>query len=141
MSHYNNIETQIKSVPALVQALCRVPTRTGQWSKAQIEVHDKPQSLYGYKNDAREQTAEVIIRREHVGGAANDIGFKKQSDGTYTAIISDYDRKYYTDSWLNKVGTYYGVERTKMSCLSRGIHFTETIDDKQRPVIRCHVPG
>jgi hypothetical protein len=42
---------------------------------------------------------------------------------------------------LNKVGTYYGVERTKMSCLSRGIHFTETVDDKQRPVIRCHVPG
>lgn len=141
MSHYNNITTQIKDLSALIEALCRVKSRTGQWTKNMIEVHPTPQHLYGFQNDQRNQTAEIIIRRQHVGGAANDIGFKKQADGTYTAIISDYDRGYYTEQWVQSLGTYYGVEATKNACRAHGVAFTETVDEKQRPVIRCHVPG
>lgn len=141
VSHYNNIETQIKDLDALLNALCRVNTRTHQWTRNTIEVHKTPQHLMGYQGDTREQTAEIIIRQRHVGGASNDIGFKKQADGTYTAIISDYDQGFYNTQWVQSLGTYYGVEATKNACRAQGVVFTETIDEKNRPVIRCHVPG
>jgi len=139
MSHYNDIKTKIKSQKALIAALCRVDTRTGQWTQSHIEVHDQAQHLYGYQGKKREQTAEVIIRRQHVGDAANDIGFKKQADGTYTAIISDYDRNYYNSTWMQKVGTYYAVECSKQSCEARGLPYIETTDEKNRPVVRIQV--
>lgn len=58
----------------------------------QPQVSEKPQNLEGYQGDARAQKAEIIIPRRQVGGASNDVGFKKNEDGTYTALISDYDK-------------------------------------------------
>ncbi len=87
MSMYCNIKTQFKNRAALIAALME----TGHWTADQIEVHDGPQHLYGYQGDQREQTAHVIIRRQHVGRASNDIGFERQADGTYAAVISQYD--------------------------------------------------
>jgi len=139
MSHYNDIKTKIKNVEALIAALCRVKSRTGVWNRNQIEVHATAQHLYGFEDRARKQTAEIIIRRQHVGGAANDIGFKKQTDGTYAAIISDYDRKFYNTTWLQKVGTYYAVECSKQTCEAKGLPYKETVDEKNRPVIRITV--
>lgn len=55
------------------------------------EVHEKPQNLTGYQDDEREQKAEIIIPRKQVGGASNDVGFKRSDNGTFTAIVSDYD--------------------------------------------------
>jgi len=56
------------------------------------EVNTKAAHLEGYHGDKRVQTAEIILKRREVGGASNDVGFKKQADGTFTAIISDYDK-------------------------------------------------
>jgi hypothetical protein len=56
------------------------------------QVSEKPQHLEGYHGDKRTQTAEIIIPRKQVGGASNDVGFKRNADGTFTAIISDYDK-------------------------------------------------
>lgn len=58
----------------------------------QPQVNEKAQKLEGYHGDKREETAEIIIPRRQVGGVSNDVGFKKNADGTYTAIISDYDK-------------------------------------------------
>ncbi len=56
------------------------------------QVSEKAQQLEGYHGDKRKQTAEIIIPRKQVGGASNDVGFKRNADGTFTAIISDYDQ-------------------------------------------------
>ena len=58
-----------------------------------FEEHNTEQSLYGYHGDARSQKAHIIIRRQHVGAAANDVGFRKTSNGNYEIIISEYDQR------------------------------------------------
>jgi hypothetical protein len=65
--------------------------------------HGSPVQLEGYTGDRRTQTAEIIIPRKQVGAASNDIGFKQQADGTFTAIISDYDSRTYNADWLKTV--------------------------------------
>src|SRR5271170_265153 len=84
MSAYNEIETQFSDQGCLVEALKEMGY--------QPQVSEKPQNLEGYHGDRRQQTAEIVIPRRQVGGASNDVGFKKNADGTFTAIISDYDK-------------------------------------------------
>jgi hypothetical protein len=43
------------------------------------------------------------VRRAQVGPASNDIGFKKQRDGSFVAIISEYDRQKYLPEWLGRL--------------------------------------
>ena len=74
MSHFACIKTQLKNRDTLIQALTDV-------GFDDVEVHETAQHLYGYQGDVREQIAEVIIRREYIGVASNDIGFKRQDDG------------------------------------------------------------
>lgn len=103
MSHFTAIKTQIRDVNALVKALEDVGF------KDKVELHETAQGLYGFEGDLREETAEVVIPRKHLGSASNDIGFKKQEDGTYEAVISDYDRAYhYSEQWLNQLTQRYG---------------------------------
>ena len=102
MSHYTVVQTEIREVPALLSALRAM-------GYAHVEFHEEPQPLYGYQGDQRPETAEVIIRRQHVGTAANDIGFKRQPSGEFEAIISEYDRgRHCPASWLQKLAYEYG---------------------------------
>ena len=39
----------------------------------------------------------MIIRRQHVGPAANDVGWERLPDGTYRAWISEYDGRHRFD--------------------------------------------
>ena len=120
MSMYCNIKTQFKNRTALIAALME----TGNWIAKQIEVHDEPQHLYGYQGDRREQTAHVIIRREHVGRASNDIGFARQPDGTYAAVISEYDggrdTSKYGPRWQRALKESYGYHVIKAQQEKRG---------------------
>lgn len=95
---------------------------------------EQAQHLEGYQGDKRAQTAEIIIPRRHVGGAANDIGFKLQEDGTYEAIISDYDSRSnrarqgthwkgpgsYNGDWLNKLNQRYAYHNLKEELSNQG---------------------
>ncbi len=100
MSHYTKCKTKISDTAALKQALLDLGFKA-------VEVHEKAEHLYGYQGDKRQQTAEVIVRRQHVGSASNDIGFKRQEDGTYEAIISQYDQGKHNDKWLKKLNQRY----------------------------------
>ena len=71
-------------------------------------MHDEPQVLYGWRGDARPERAEVIIRREHIGQASNDIGFARQPDGSFEAVISEYDRRRHDTQWLAGLRRAYG---------------------------------
>ncbi len=118
MSHFTAIKTQIKDAAALVKALSDVGFK-------QVEVHDTAQHLYGFQGDIRSQTAEVIIRRKHIGGASNDMGFQRQTDGTFEAMISEYDRRQYSQQWLNQVTQRYGYHVLMATAPAQGFTVEE----------------
>ena len=45
------------------------------FDRTRVEVHATPVALVGVAADARYQTANVVIRRKHVGASSNDLGF------------------------------------------------------------------
>ena len=48
--------------------------------------------LYGYEGDRRTETAEIVVRRKHLGSASNDLGFARTPAG-YVPIVSEYDQR------------------------------------------------
>lgn len=48
--------------------------------------------LYGYQGDRRSETAEIVVRRRHLGSASNDLGFAWTPAG-YVPIVSEYDQR------------------------------------------------
>ncbi|MGH3242900.1 MAG: DUF1257 domain-containing protein [Spirillospora sp.] len=101
MSHFTRVRTTLRDSDLLAKALAEVGFTT-------VETHAAPQTLYGYQGDARPERAEVIVRRRHVGRMSNDIGFRRGSDGSFEAIISEFDRNRYDGGWLTKVSRAYG---------------------------------
>ena len=93
-----------------------------KWTNA-VEVHEEATNLYGYRGDMRADKAEIVIRRSHVGTASNDIGFKLAEDGTYQAIISDYDSSHYNQKWLDKLTQVYAEETIKEVADENGWNF------------------
>jgi hypothetical protein len=130
ISHYNTLKTELRNKKNLIKALVR-----RGWKEENIEVHDEAQNLVDYQGDKRNQKAEIIIRRKYVGGASNDMGFKLQSDGTYQAIISDFDRNKYGDQFMKNLELDYGVEQTKDAFTMNGWQFQESTDEKGNVVL------
>lgn len=130
MSHYTKCKTKIKSKSALLKALNDMG-----FSNSMMRVSEQAMQLEGYEGKLRDQTAEIIIPRHHVGGAANDIGFKLQEDGTWGAIISEYDShsgvashksKYakgtrgYDQDWLKSLNQRYAYHNLKDQATAQG---------------------
>jgi hypothetical protein len=121
-----------------------------------LKVSETAQKLEGYQGDLRDQTAEIIIPRYHVGGAANDIGFKLQEDGTWGAIISDYDRgnraadhksahakgcNGYSEKWLKKLYQRYSYHKVKESLSSQGFVISEETEENGEILINVDTTG
>ncbi|MBD2458027.1 DUF1257 domain-containing protein [Nostoc sp. FACHB-87] len=124
MSHFTSIKTQIKNSDALIKALADVGFKN-------VEHHQVAQALYGYQGDVRPESAEVIIRKQYVGSSSNDIGFKRQENGQFQAIISEYDRRKYNQSWLNTLMQRYGYHALMASAEAQGftIEADEVLED------------
>ncbi len=65
--------------------------------------------------------ADIIIPRSQVGGSSNDIGFRRNKNGTYEAIISDFDSQKHNQQWLNKVNVSYQVAKTIQDAKRAGV--------------------
>ncbi len=119
MSPYVECRPQFKDRQALVDALLAVG-----FSRAQIELHDEAVPLYGYRGDQREQRAHVVIRRQHVGPAANDVGWERMADGSYRAWISEYDGRHRFDAATQnriKQGYAYAAVARRQQALGRTV--------------------
>jgi len=72
--------------------------------------------LFGYRGDRRPETAEIVIRRQHIGSLSNDIGFAHTSEG-YVPIVSEFDQQsLHGGRFLPKLRTAYServVEEVK----------------------------
>ncbi len=110
MSHYSVCKTKITRKGTLIKALQTIDN--GKWANA-VEVYDVADNLVGYQGDKRKDKANLIIRRKNVGSSSNDIGFVLAEDGTYQAIISDYDSGRHNAAWLDKLNQTYAVETVK----------------------------
>jgi hypothetical protein len=78
--------------------------------------------LYGYRGDPRPETAEIVIRRQHVGSLSNDIGFTLTPQG-YVPVVSEYDqRAVHGGQFLVKLRTAYS-ERV-VAEVTRRLHGT-----------------
>jgi len=95
MSAYREQKTSINDPQCLMTALQSMHFKPIR--------HATAVQLEGYHGDKRQQTAEIVIPRAQVGGASNDIGFKRQKNGSFAAIISDYDSSKYNAAWLKDV--------------------------------------
>lgn len=118
MSHFTIMNTQINDVPGLIKALADKGYKT-------VEVHEQPVHLYGYQGDTRPETAEVVIRRKFIGSMSNDLGFKRQEKGNFTAIISSYDRSKHSEKWLGELMQRYAYHITRGKLLEQGFELIE----------------
>lgn len=118
MSAYTTLRTRIVSTPHLRMAL-------EDLGFSNVEIHDEPQSLEGFLGDTRSNRAHVIIRRKYLDWLSNDLGFRRRMDGSYEALISDYDRPRYDEQWLQKLSQRYAYHVAKEQLLEQGFHLVE----------------
>jgi hypothetical protein len=110
MSKYSSIDTCFDDQDALVEAL---KADGFQPLMATDQVAGDP--LTGYQGDKRKDRAHVIIPRQQIGSASNDIGFRRGTDGTFSAVISEFDKGCgRDDKWLGKIRQRF-VEAKQMA--------------------------
>ncbi len=67
-------------------------------------------SLYGYREDRRPETANIVVRRKFIGSASNDLGFQK-TDAGYVPVISEYDQRFMMQGkFLTALKTNYNLK-------------------------------
>jgi hypothetical protein len=100
MSHFTRVRTTLRDPQMLAAALKAV-------GYPQVEVHDRPQQLHGW--GGRTASADVIVRREHIGGhVIGDFGFARGSDGVFEVIMDNMDRARNGSGWLPRLTQAYG---------------------------------
>lgn len=127
MSHFAELKVEFsqKNEAELVSALEQ------QFGKGSVEVHNEPKALFGYEGDNRSVVSQhspdyappchIIIRRMNVGSMANDVGYRRNRDGTYSAFISEYDnRSTFTAKKQNAVFQEYTLKVSEKSMRTKG---------------------
>jgi hypothetical protein len=103
MSAYLTLLTPMTDQESLVAALVDLG-----FDVTQIEMHEAPVQLVGYQGDRRAQTANIVIRRQHVGTASNDVGFLATATG-YQVFVSGYDHPRFGAGWITQLSQRYQV--------------------------------
>jgi len=116
MSEYHEIKTEYRDKDELIAALNEVGYKV-------VEDHEIAQSLYGYHGDRRKDTANIIVRRQYVGSAANDLGFIKKADGTYGAIVSVYDQGKHNKTWFDGLKKVYSEKVGRKTAEGLGFQY------------------
>ena len=89
MSAYKKIKCNFVNKDSLIKALKTIGLNP--------ITHEIATNLRGYKNDIRNEKAEIIIPKEQLNelftGLSNDLGFKwNDAENKYDMICSDYDK-------------------------------------------------
>ena len=116
MSKYNRQRSTYNDRDCLVAAL-------NEQGYTEVEVHDEAVNLIGFHGDTRPEKANVIVRRKHIGTAANDLGFVKEADGTYSAIVSDYDSRKHGAVWMTGLKKAYTEKRLIKHAAKNGLKY------------------
>lgn len=127
MSHFTEMKVNFdcSQEAALIAGLEKV------FGKGHVEVHEDGAALVGYQGDNRAKLEQsnasyappchLIVRRQHVGGASNDVGYRRTEEGQYVAYISDYDKgANFNVNKQNEVKQVYTTEVTTKVLKERG---------------------
>lgn len=106
MSAYLTLLTPMTDQDCLLAALADLG-----FQASKIEVHATPVSLVDFNGVQRQRAAHIVIRRQYLGVASNDVGFLASATG-YQAFVSDYDHPRYGDHWLTKLASRYQTHWT-----------------------------
>jgi hypothetical protein len=116
MSKFEELRTILTDEHFLVEALSELGYSP--------EISRDGLSLYGYLGDERPEKANIIIRRRQLNSASNDIGFARDANGVYRALISEYDRGIgFDDAWLGRVAQTYKERQTLAVAKAKGYRF------------------
>lgn len=67
----------------------------GLGSVIRVEGGENRMVAHNYQGDSREREigkVAAVVRRDKIGVASNDIAIRKEIDGTYRLIVSEYDQ-------------------------------------------------
>jgi hypothetical protein len=74
----------------------------------QCEFHPAGAHLIGYVGWERPETAHVIILKHQIGEASNDLGFTRRPNGTFAAVLNEYDRSIgFDEKWIGRIHQIY----------------------------------
>jgi hypothetical protein len=131
LSKYEETSTEVRQVTHLVAALEELGF--------QPELHPAGANLVGYEGRERPERAHVIIRRDLIGTASNDIGFARKLDGTFGAVLSEYDRSIgFDEQWLGRVHQLYKEKQVLADARAKGyiLRSREVVNTPAGPQIR-----
>ncbi len=119
MSYYSTVQTRLVDVRYLCMALADMGLK-------QVEVHETPQTLDGYFGGVEGQRAEVIIRKENLGNATADLGFRRGPDGTFSAVLDpEYGGSYHDPGWLGRLSQLYAYHVAREQLEEQGFDLVE----------------
>ena len=113
MSKYEETTTVLTNSDYLIAAL----------SELGFECEFRPAGahLIGFEGRERPETAHVIIRRHQIGEASNDIGFAQKPNGTFAALLSEYDRSIgFDEKWIGRVHQIYKEKQVLADARAKG---------------------
>jgi hypothetical protein len=92
MSEYLEVRAQYKDRDLLIAAVDEVSRQMA--FRYEVHLPGEEKHLFGYLGDMRQDTGEIIIRRNHLNeqGASNDMAWTRAEDGTYKLVISRFDQ-------------------------------------------------
>jgi hypothetical protein len=131
MSKYLETATEIGDAVDLIAALSELGF--------QAEIHPAGAPLIGYEGFERPERANVIVRRRQIGEASNDIGFVRKPNGTFAAVLSEYDRGIgFDERWLGRVRQIYKERRLLADARTKGyiLQSREVVSTPAGPQIR-----
>ena len=131
MSHFTKIQTVIREEERLCQTLRELHYEFKQEENIKVR---------GYQDDT--QSAQVVINT----GCDNDIGFQRQSSGTFDAVADwDYgiknqaDARFHQDRFLAEVNQKYAHLAVREEVLQRGFIIEEerTLSNGEIELVVC----
>lgn len=130
MSAYMTLLTPMTDQECLLAALADLG-----FDATKVEVHATPVNLVGYSGDRRAQTANIVIRRKHVGAASNDVGFLASVTG-YQAFVSGYDHPRFGSGWLRQLNgryqTYWAAKQERVAAEER-----RRLEEERRRIVEA----
>ncbi len=112
MSHFSQIKTKIRNLPALQAALTDMGT---DWKAG-------PQTVRGYQG--KTETAEVVIEQDN----GYDLGFKRNSDTGDYELVADmqyWQQSLSVDGFLNQVTQRYAYHTVMTETSRQGFQVAE----------------
>jgi hypothetical protein len=65
----------------------------------------------------------TAVNRHLSGGSSNDVGFKQHGDGSFSAIVSEYDSSYVNSRWMGQLTVAYTRQSVIQKAAKQGFKF------------------